>query len=315
MKKFIYFVVLPCLVIIYKPGKPDTKNHYVALCQPVVISSGQRHFKPVLPNVDIPVSDEDSGAKPATLHEDEAPTATLNQPRQTRKRRQLSLDQLFPNKRNPSFMVTTSSEETSTVDSNLVERATIGEQSTTSSTDGSNPPSQCSSQSCSVPNDIGNYISRAASLTNQEKYNLLCNVWQPDAAYTFPMNKAGRRFQYKCLTIFPWPTYSAVANGAYCIHCVRFAGESCHNATKLQRLFKTPLIASKPAVRKITEHAEKSLVHQTATLQALQFKQLMEQKTAPIDVQLDRVKLKQVEENRKRLRPIVDAIILYLNNI
>ena len=315
MKKFIYFVVLPCLVIIYKPGKPDTKNHYVALCQPVVISSGQRHFKPVLPNVDIPVSDEDSGAKPATLHEDEAPTATLNQPRQTRKRRQLSLDQLFPNKRNPSFMVTTSSEETSTVDSNLVERATIGKQSTTSNTNGSNPPSQCLSQSCSVPNDIGNYISRAASFTNQDKYNLLCNVWQPDAAYTFPMNKAGRRFQYKCLTIFPWPTYSAVANGAYCIHCVRFAGESCHNATKLQRLFKTPLIASKPAVRKITEHAEKSLVHQTATLQALQFKQLMEQKTAPIDVQLDRVKLKQVEENRKRLRPIVDAIILYLNNI
>ena len=37
---------------------PDTKKHYVALCQPAVISSGQRHFKPVLPNVDIPVLDE-----------------------------------------------------------------------------------------------------------------------------------------------------------------------------------------------------------------------------------------------------------------
>ena len=224
---------------------PDRKNHYVALCQSAVISSGQCHFKPVLPNVDIPVSDEGSGAKPATLHEDEAPTATLNQPCQTGKRKQLSLDQLFPIKRNPSFMVTTSSEETSTVDSNLVERATIeATESTTSSTDGSNPRSQCSSKSCSVPYDIENYISRAASLTNQEKYNLLCNVWQPDAAYTFPISKAGRRFQYKWLTMFPWLTYSPVADGAYCIHCVLFAGESTHNATKLQRLFKTPLIAS-----------------------------------------------------------------------
>ena len=133
----------------------------------------------------------------------------------------------------------TSSEETSKVDSNLVERATIGAtESTTSSTDGSNPPSQCSSQSCSVPYDIGNYISLAASLTNQEKYNLLCNVWQPDAAYTFPISKAGRRFQYKWLTMFPWLIYSAVADSAYCIHCVLFAGESTHNATKLQRLFK-----------------------------------------------------------------------------
>ena len=116
-------------------------------------------------NIDIPVSDESSGAKPATLQEHEAPTASLNQPCQTGKRRQLSLHQLFPNKKNPSFMVTMSSEETSTVDSNLVERATIGEQSTTSSTDGSNPPSQCSSQSCSVPNDIGNYISAALELS------------------------------------------------------------------------------------------------------------------------------------------------------
>ena len=62
-------------------------------------------------------------------------------------------------------------------------------------------------------------------------------------------------------------------------------------------------------MQKITEHAEKSLVHRTATMRALQFKQLMEQKTTPVDVQLDRIKLKQIEENRKRLRPIVDAVI------
>ena len=45
-------------------------------------------------------------------------------------------------------------------------------------------------------------------------------------------------------------------------------------------------------------------------MRALQFKQLMEQKTTPIDVQLDRIKLKQIEENRKRLQPIVDTVIL-----
>ena len=124
------------------------KYHYIALCQPAVISSGKRYYKPILPKVDILVSDECSGAKPTTLHEYEAPTATLNQPRQAGKRGQLSLDLLFSNKRNTSFMVTTSSEETSTVNSHLVERETIGTTgSTSSSTDGFNPPSLCSSQS------------------------------------------------------------------------------------------------------------------------------------------------------------------------
>ena len=52
---------------------PERKNHYVALCQPVAISSGQTHFKPVLPNVLIAVSaDAGSDATPASLNADKA---------------------------------------------------------------------------------------------------------------------------------------------------------------------------------------------------------------------------------------------------
>ena len=43
---------------------------------------------------------------------------------------------------------------------------------------------------------------------------------------------------------------------------------------------------------------------------SIAIKLLMEQKTTPIDVQLDRIKVKQIEENKERLRPIVDAVIL-----
>ena len=81
---------------------PKRKNDYVTLCQPVVISSGQPYFKPVIPNVPIAVSaDAGSDATAASLNADKGLTATVNQPLQTGKRRQLSLDQLFPKKRNP----------------------------------------------------------------------------------------------------------------------------------------------------------------------------------------------------------------------
>jgi hypothetical protein len=83
-----------------------------------------------------------------------------------------------------------------------------------------------------------------------------------------------------------------------------------HNSTKLQRLYKLPFNAWKVAPVRFREHSEKSELHKTATTQAAMFRSFMEKKTTPVDVMLDDLKKQQIEENRKLIRPIINAIVL-----
>jgi hypothetical protein len=161
------------------------------------------------------------------------------------------------------------------------------------------------------PNDIGNYVNKSA-FTDQEKYNILCNVWKPPPEYQFPINANGRRFRYEWLRIFPWLAYSEKLVGALCINCVLFGPESIgtHNSSKLQRLYKLPLNNWSIAHSRFREHSEKSELHKTETTRAAMFRSFMEQKTTPVDVMLDSIKQQQIEKNRKLLWPIIEAIVL-----
>ena len=100
-----------------------------------------------------------------------------------------------------------------------------------------------------------------------------------------------------------------MANGGFCVTCVLFGGENTHNASKLQRLMTSALPPSASAVQKLCQHGEKSNVHAMATLRATQFKQMIENKTLGIDVQLNTARQELIEKNRLRFRPIVDCII------
>eukprot|EP00112_Aurelia_sp_Birch-Aquarium-sp1_P017236 Seg3978.1 transcript_id=Seg3978.1/GoldUCD/mRNA.D3Y31 product="52 kDa repressor of the inhibitor of the protein kinase" protein_id=Seg3978.1/GoldUCD/D3Y31 len=160
------------------------------------------------------------------------------------------------------------------------------------------------------PYDIGNFVNVEIPLTPLQKYDLLCKVWRPEPGYKFPRNKTARRFQYQWLERFPWLVYSEVLDGAFCIHCLLFGGESTHNASKLQKLFKSPLVAWSSALQKFSDHAVNSQVHRTATILSSEFKRYMDQSSTPIDIQLDTLKNEQVRKNREKLRPIVDAVIL-----
>jgi hypothetical protein len=71
------------------------------------------------------------------------------------------------------------------------------------------------------------------------------------------------------------------------LYCVLFGGESIHNAIKLQQLMTSPLMPKPSIVQKLIRHTPKSKVHETAILLAMEFKRIMEQKTTPIDVQLN----------------------------
>ena len=158
--------------------------------------------------------------------------------------------------------------------------------------------------------DIGNVYKSANSVSDSTKYALLCSIWKPNHEYTFPGNSSGRKFQWRWLEEFKWLSYSAVLDGAFCLSCVFFGRESTHNASKLSCLFKEPLKNWGTALRRFRNHALKSPIHSTAILRHTQFVACMENRAISIKMQCDSSIAKQVELNRKKLDPIVQAVIL-----
>ena len=167
------------------------------------------------------------------------------------------------------------------------------------------------SMSHPIDRDIGHHYLNVSNLTDEEKYELLTNSCQLDADYCLPSNSSGRKFQVKWLREFPWLAYSKSMDGAFCLNCVLFSSsESGHNASKLDRLYRSPFKTWSNGPRKLCEFAEKSPLHKSATLKASHFKQCIEQKNKSVDLQLNSLLNKQIEQNRQRLVPIVGAVIL-----
>ncbi|XP_028413710.1 52 kDa repressor of the inhibitor of the protein kinase-like [Dendronephthya gigantea] len=294
-----------------KLGKvPATKNHYVALCEAKESSSkvGVRHFvmKKVSPGINIS-STQVRNVTPPTKQTppplcSTVPVATSSafvpaknsSSSQPVKKKQTILDKLFPKKRKFA-------EESD--DEDIPKPNLLSKKRVPSSLVSEHVPECSRSETSCSPNDIANFVN-SNSLTDTQKYEVLCNVWVPSTNFPFPLVN-GRK-------LFPWLTYSQKLNGAFCINCVLFGSEctGMHNTSKLQRLFKTPFTTWQVAPAKFREHSEKSPLHKAATARAAVLRSHMEQRSAPIDVMLDDMKRQQIEENRKLLRPIIGAIVL-----
>ncbi|XP_047123874.2 zinc finger MYM-type protein 1-like [Hydra vulgaris] len=160
--------------------------------------------------------------------------------------------------------------------------------------------------------DIGLYETYGTNkLGNEDKFDLLKNVYKPSSSFHFESNKSGRSFQFSWLSLYSWLAYSEIKKDAYCVNCVIFGSEeSSHNASKLVQLYKSPFVAYSNAINKFNKHAESSPIHQTATLKATHFRQCMEQKINFIDLNLKKVIDEQVKKNREILKSIVLAIIM-----
>ena len=158
--------------------------------------------------------------------------------------------------------------------------------------------------------DIGNHYQNTSVLSDAQKFELLCNPWKPEHNYQFPLNSSRRKFRYAWLDSYPWLVYSRVLDGAFCVNCVLFGGESCHNSSKLESLFRTPFHSWNKATTKFSDHSTKSQVHKTATLRASNFRACLENKAVPVNVLLNDQICKQVRLNREKLIPIVEGIIL-----
>ena len=70
-----------------------------------------------------------------------------------------------------------------------------------------------------------------------------------------------------------------------------------------------PFIPCTSSLSKLTQHAQKTKVHETATIRASEFKCMVENKAKPIDMQINNARREIIERNRVQLRAIVGAII------
>ena len=75
--------------------------------------------------------------------------------------------------------------------------------------------------------DIGTYMNKE-SHDKEEVYKFLTGVWRPDKRFLFPKKDEygkKRAFNYEWLQKYPWLSYSALMDGAYCLPCVLFTKE------------------------------------------------------------------------------------------
>lgn len=150
------------------------------------------------------------------------------------------------------------------------------------------------------------------SLNDNEKYELIVKAWVPDITYKFPTSsKSKLKYQHSWLRSFPWLTYSAIEDGAYCRICVSFsqknAGKGNHENLKafIQTLFRS----WKKALEKFKEHQNK-LYHKDAIEDAHNLRLIFENKRNDVITEIDKGRKQQQLENRRKLTPIIRAILL-----
>ena len=162
------------------------------------------------------------------------------------------------------------------------------------------------------PNDISVCVGKAYS--NAEKLRMLKNIAMPDQTFKFPItvtNHRNLRFQYQWLIRFKWLAYSQSENGAFCKYCVLFgskAGAGVGNqplgalsAVKFQRW--------KHALERFVDH-ENTKYHHDSVVAAETATGILFGQQESIAIQLDHQRKQQILDNRRKIAPIVETIIL-----
>ena len=127
-------------------------------------------------------------------------------------------------------------------------------------------------------------------------------------------NTNGGSFRYDRLKLYPWLCYSPGEDGAFCLSCALFGDRFAGKGQKIQKLFSHPFNYWNNATYTFKRHS----VHGTGgemSLHACTFPILtsmpsqMSGAAQPIKVIIDSGIRKEVEENRKKLAPIVDSVL------
>ncbi|XP_069104128.1 52 kDa repressor of the inhibitor of the protein kinase-like [Argopecten irradians] len=190
------------------------------------------------------------------------------------------------------------------------------------------PPTCPSTSAISFRNadlDIATYMGR--QLSDEDKYNIIKNHFQPDSSHKFPSTKFGqkqRSFQLAWISRFPGLVYSPSTDGAFCLHCFLFPG----GAERKCQLVSEPFRNWKKAVERFDEHFHKIRhnsgdnsasshkktgtgheLHMDSVVKSTNFLKCKEDKQVPIHHQIDAALEARKERNMKVLETIVETVL------
>ncbi|XP_050541762.1 zinc finger MYM-type protein 1-like isoform X2 [Daktulosphaira vitifoliae] len=168
-------------------------------------------------------------------------------------------------------------------------------------------------------NDIGQYIGKA--IDDFTKHELLENSWLPPKDYIFPYSehikggKQTRRYVgHQHLNSFKWLVFSPSQKGLFCKYCPIFNIQNKGGFQKNVNLLKfvtQPLTKFAKIMGETGDliHHEKTLYHKEAVEFSKSFLKTYHNPDLEIHNLLNTKRLKEVNENRLRLIPIVESII------
>lgn len=168
--------------------------------------------------------------------------------------------------------------------------------------------------------DIGNYIG-IPSIDDMLKEELLQNCWSPPSDYKMPFSthtKQGREekrfFSHKYLVQFPWLAFSHEKSGLFCKYCVLFPQQEVgsRQQNRVNRFVSVPLRNFSKLTGKdgaFTLHSSREY-HQTAVCRAMHFLKIRNSTAKDILSQISKSREKAIQDNRERLVPIIETILL-----
>ncbi|XP_057295877.1 52 kDa repressor of the inhibitor of the protein kinase-like [Hydractinia symbiolongicarpus] len=158
-------------------------------------------------------------------------------------------------------------------------------------------------------NDVGSFRKKVAKLKESDIRKLITNLFIPDNTYNFPVSN--RKFQYKWLSDFSWLAYSPTMDGAFCLPCVLFGDRFPSKSYKVTKLFSEPQKHWPDAVPSFKRHcSSKQGLHVNTSLLFNSFIDNMSGARPSIDTLIDQNLQKSINDNRQKLIPIIDTIIL-----
>lgn len=165
--------------------------------------------------------------------------------------------------------------------------------------------------------DIGNLLN-IKHIDDHTKHALLTNHWAPPKDYKFPFSiqirqgkEKKRTISFSHLNIFHWLVVSDVSKGLFCKFCFLFAPETANNVT-LKALVRQPLTKFSKLTGKdgyLTVHNNHQY-HINSVVSGNEFLKSYCDPSLSIINQVNVQRLKQVQENRARIKPIIETLIL-----
>lgn len=164
--------------------------------------------------------------------------------------------------------------------------------------------------------DIGSFIGKK-DINDYIKKAILEDHWHPPDNYVFPSTEQIRDGKLKKrspsfvhLKLYHWLVISHVARGLFCKYCFLFAPLSTSN-NSLKNLVTQPLIKFSKLTGKdgVLNIHNNNKYHQNAVESGKDFLKTYACPQKDIVNQVYTQRLKQVNENRERLRPIIETLI------